>query len=69
MAYDFREESIPVKGAKHHSVVVVNTVFGPVVNSIMDIKGPQMAFKWVGVTDNDTTPAALYVLFCSFLTV
>lgn len=66
VAYNRRNESIPVKNEKPYSVEIVETVYGPIVNDVMDIEGPKMAFKWVGNEDNDTTPAALYVhfLFC-----
>ena len=65
VAYNARLEEIPVKDEKSHTVKIVETVYGPVVNFVMDIDGPAMAFKWVGNEDNDTTPAALYAN-CSF---
>lgn len=62
VAFSTRTESVPVKDAGAHTFTVVSTVFGPIVNSAMDIDGPAMAFRWVGLDDNDTTSVAFYLM-------
>jgi len=54
--YVKRTETIKVKGSKDVTLTVLETVYGPVVNTMMDIEDSvPLSLHWVGRDESDTT--------------